>query len=99
AIGYQNPDSRVGNLNLTIRLLQEFGTARVLSSPKLMVLNNQTALLKAVDNIVYYEVQAQAGVASASGVITAPTFNTIPKTVALGIVMGVTPQVSDDGRV
>jgi general secretion pathway protein D len=85
--------------NVTLKLLQEFGHARVLSSPKLMVLNNQTALLKAVDNLVYFEVQAQAGVATAGGVITPTTFNTIPKTVALGVVMGVTPQVSDDGRV
>ena len=81
------------------KLLQEFGNARVLSSPKLMVLNNQTALLKAVDNLVYFEVQAQAGVSTAAGVVTPPVFNTTPKTVALGVVMGVTPQVSDDGRV
>lgn len=98
-IGYTNTTSSIGNIMTTVKLLQEFGTARVLSSPKLMVLNNQTALLKAVDNVVYFEVQAQAGVATASGVVTAPTFNTIAKTVALGIVMGVTPQVSDDGRV
>jgi general secretion pathway protein D len=98
-IGYTNTSSSIGNIAASVRLLQEFGTARVLSSPKLMVLNNQTALLKAVDNLVYFEVQAQAGVASASGVITAPTFTTTPKTVALGVVMGVTPQVGEDGRV
>jgi general secretion pathway protein D len=92
-------DSGNRSLSITLKLLQEFGDTRVLSSPKLMVLNNQTALLKAVNNIVYFEVTAQAGVATAGGVVTAPTFNTIPKTVALGVVMGVTPQVSDDGRV
>ena len=98
-VGYQNPSSRIGNINLAIKLLEEFGNARVLSSPKLMVLNNQTALLKAVNNIVYFEVQASAGIATAAGVVTPPTFNTTPKTVALGVVMGVTPQVSEDGRV
>jgi general secretion pathway protein D len=48
---------------------------------------------------VYFEVQAQAGVATAAGVVTPPVFNTTPKTVALGVVLGVTPQVGDDGRV
>src|SRR5438128_737583 len=40
-----------------LQLLESFGTVRVLSSPKLSVLNNQTALLRVVDNIVYFNVQ------------------------------------------
>jgi MSHA type pilus biogenesis protein MshL len=98
-IGYQNPTSRLGNISAAVKLLEEFGNTRVLSSPKLMVLNNQTAILKAVDNLVYFEIQASPGVVTAGGVITPPTFSTTPKTVAVGIVMGVTPQVNDDGRV
>ena len=97
-IGYQNTNAD-RTINATLKLLQEFGNTRVLSSPKLMTLNNQTALLKAVDNLVYFEVRAQAGTSSAAGVFTPPTFNTTPKTVAIGVVMGVTPQVGDDGRV
>jgi len=96
AIGYQNPTSRVGNISATVKLLQEFGNTRVLSSPKLMTLNNQTALLKVVDNVVYFEVQAQT---SQSQTQTLTTFNTTPKTVSVGVVMGVTPQINDDGRV
>lgn len=95
-LGYANPDSRVGNISATVKLLQEFGDTRVLSSPKLMALNNQTALLKVVDNIVYFEVQVQTN--QTQGVSTT-TFNTTPKSVAVGVVMGVTPQIADDGRV
>ena len=95
-VGYTNPNSDVGNINATVRLLQEFGNTRVLSSPKLMVLNNQTALLKAVDNLVYFEIQAQSNTTQG---VASTTFNTTAKTVALGVVMGVTPQVNDDGRV
>jgi len=40
----------IGNISGTVKLLQEFGNTRVLSSPKLMALNNQTALLKVVDD-------------------------------------------------
>jgi MSHA type pilus biogenesis protein MshL len=95
-IGYTNPTSNVGNISGTVKLLQEFGNTRVLSSPKLMALNNQTALLKVVDNLVYFEIQAQ----TTQGTNTAlTTFNTTAKTVAVGVVMGVTPQINEDGRV
>jgi general secretion pathway protein D len=86
------------NIAATIRLLQEFGNTRVLSSPKVMTINNQTALLKHVDNIVYFEVQAQPGVV-ANGVVAPTTFTTKAKTVSVGVVLGVTPQINEDGRV
>ena len=94
-------DSTTGsgsNITATIRLLQEFGNTRVLSSPKIMAINNQTALLKHVDNIVYFEVQAQQG-AIVGGITTPPVFSTTAKTVAVGVVLGVTPQINEDGRV
>ena len=95
-LGYTNPRSDVGNFTATVKLLQEFGNTRVLSSPKMMVLNNQTALLKAVDNLVYFEIQAQSNTTQG---VASTTFNSTAKTVALGVVMGVTPQVNEDGRV
>ena len=98
-IGYTNPNSSVGNVSATIRLLEQFGNARVLSSPKLMALSNQTALLKVVDNVVYFEVQTTAGTTTAAGVISPPTTNTTAKTVPVGLVMSVLPQVTDSGTV
>jgi len=96
-VAYTNPVTNLGNISGTVRLLQEFGNSRVLSSPKLMALNNQTALLKVVDNVVYFEVQAQTTTSTTGPSLT--TFNTTPKTVAVGMVMGVTPQINEDGRV
>lgn len=86
------------NITVGLKLLQEFGNTRVLSSPKVMAINNQTALLKHVDNIVYFEVAAQQG-AIVAGVTTPPVFTTTAKTVAVGVVLGVTPQINEDGRV
>ena len=40
----------------TIKLLESFGDVRVLSSPKLSVLNNQTAVLQGARDIVYFTV-------------------------------------------
>ncbi len=96
-VGYTNPTTSVGSISGTVKLLQEFGDTRVLSSPKLMALNNQTALLKVVDNLVYFEIQAQTTTSTTGPSLT--TFNTTAKTVAVGVVMGVTPQINEDGRV
>jgi general secretion pathway protein D len=94
---YINPTSEVGNISAVVKLLQEFGNTRVLSSPKMMALNNQTALLKVVDNVVYFEVTSQTtqGVQGS----TLQSFSTTAKTVAVGVVMSVTPQINEDGRV
>lgn len=95
-IGYSNPNSQLGNISATIRLLEEFGNTRVLSSPRLMALNNQTALLKVVDNVVYFEVSSST---VTSQVQTNISVNTTAKTVSIGVAMGVTPQINEDGRV
>jgi general secretion pathway protein D len=64
-----------------------------------MALNNQTALLKVVTNLVYFEVQVSPATTTAGGVVVQPTINTTAKTVSEGVVMSVTPQINDDGRV
>lgn len=81
-----------------IRLLESFGTTKVLSSPRLSVLNNQTALLKVVENVVYFNVQAEL---TAATTISAPVraFTTTPQTVSVGMVLTVTPQISDNDAV
>jgi MSHA biogenesis protein MshL len=95
--GYLNPLSAVGNISASISLLKQFGDTKVLSSPKLMVLNNQTAVLKVVDNLVYFTVQAQQSQATQGGVLS--TITTTPNTVPVGVVMSVTPQINDTGKV
>ena len=96
--GYLNPTSVVGNIAASITLLQQFGDTKVLSSPKLMVLNNQTAVLKVVDNLVYFTVQAQQSQGAVGGGILS-TVTTTPNTVPVGVVMSVTPQIGDSGNV
>jgi general secretion pathway protein D len=95
--GYLNLNSRIGNIAASISLLEQFGNAKVLSSPKLMVLNNQTAVLKVVDNIVYFTVQSQQSQGTVGGVLS--TVTTTANTVPVGVVMTVTPQVNAAGNV
>jgi general secretion pathway protein D len=79
-----------------IRLLETFGTLRVLSSPKLSVLNNQTAILKVVDNFVYFQVKSDTSQGQTS---TLTNLTTTPQSVAVGLVMSVTPQISESSSV
>ena len=82
------------NLLAAVRLLDSFGNVRVLSSPRLTVLNNQTAILKVVDNQVYFTIKAET-IAGSAGVAPVTTFTTTPNIVAVGFIMNVTPQISD----
>jgi general secretion pathway protein D len=90
----------IGNLAASIRLLNTFGDTRVLSSPKIMALNNQAALLKVVDNVVYFKVDVTpATISSASAVISPATYTTTPQVVPVGVIMSVTPQINANGNV
>lgn len=80
-----------------IRLLETFGNVRVLSSPRISAINNQTAVLRVVDNIVYFNVTAQQSLAANVGSLATST--TTPQSVAVGIVMYITPNVSDNDLV
>jgi len=90
--------SRGTNIAGVLQLLESFGTVRVLSSPKLSVLNNQTALLRVVDNIVYFTVQVSVVPGGPNQNATTAT-NTSPVTVPVGFVMNVTPQISGDDTI
>ncbi|MDK9724887.1 MAG: pilus (MSHA type) biogenesis protein MshL [Sterolibacteriaceae bacterium MAG5] len=80
-------------ISSTISLLRTFGNVRVLSSPKISVLNNQTALLKVVNNVVYFEIKADT-TTSSTGLATT-NVTTTPRSVSVGLVMTVTPQISE----
>jgi general secretion pathway protein D len=83
-----------GDWDLGIRMLQQFGNTKVLSSPKIMAVNNQTALLKVVNNEVYFtiEVNREAATTTSAGTTT---YETEVHTVPVGFMMSVTPFVSD----
>jgi general secretion pathway protein D len=79
-------------------MLQQFGDTKVLSSPKVMSLNNQTALLKVVNEEVYFTVDLDVREATAD-IPERRTFTSELHTVPVGLVMSVTPQISESGYV
>ena len=89
--------TRGGNPDALITLLDTFGTVKVLSSPRISVLNNQSALLKVVENYVYFNVKADT--TTTANVGTTTTYTTTPQSVSVGLVLSVIPQISDGDSV
>lgn len=97
-LDYANPLSNLGNLAAQVSLLESFGNVKVLSSPKLSVMNNQTAMLRVVDNLVYFTVDVQIDPATN----TSPgsrTYTTTINSTSIGFTMSVTPQINDGDTV
>jgi general secretion pathway protein D len=86
------------NILANLQLLKTFGESKVLSSPKIMAINNQTALLKVVNNLVYFtvDVNTTAATATTAGLTT---YESEIHTVPVGFTMSVTPFVSADGDI
>jgi len=85
------------NLSVTLKLLEQFGDVRVLSSPKLSVLNNQTAILRVTRDIIYFTItpaSTNVGVTGGGTAVISPSFTTTPNIAAEGFMMAVLPQVS-----
>ena len=95
-LNYVNPTSRLGSLNASVSLLETFGDVKVLSSPKLSVMNNQTAMLRVVDNLVYFTIKADT---VSNQTTSTTTFTTTAVTVPTGFTMSVTPQIDDSDTV
>jgi MSHA biogenesis protein MshL len=100
SVQYTNPNAAVGgSISSTVKMLDAFGRTRVLSSPKIMAVNNQTAVLKVVDNRVYFSVQAQVTPSNSSNGAPVVAFTTTQNVVPVGFVMNVTPQIAEDDMV
>jgi len=93
------------NFSVTLKLLEQFGDVRVLSSPKLSVMNNQTAILRVTRDIIYFTItpSAQPITLAGSGVgglTVNASFTTTPNVAAEGFMMAVLPQINEtDGVV
>ncbi|MFT5132228.1 MAG: MSHA type pilus biogenesis protein MshL [Gammaproteobacteria bacterium] len=99
-VSFRNPNTGGLRIDAAVSLLSEFGDTKVLSSPQIMVLNNHTAVLKVVENFVYFEVEQEIESGNAltgTGPLLATT--TTARTIPVGLVMTVTPQISKDDSV
>jgi MSHA biogenesis protein MshL len=87
-----------GSFTATLKLLEQFGDVRVLSSPKLSVLNNQTAILRVTRDIIYFTItpstQPITIAGGGGGTTVQASFTTTPNVAAEGFMMAVMPQIN-----
>lgn len=77
-----------------LKVLEEFGHARTLSSPRLTVMNNQAAILKVAQNQVYFKLNYdKQNYSSLSPSVTSSISSTI-QTVPIGLIMAVQPSIN-----
>ncbi len=95
---YTSAAGGLTQIGMALRLLESFGNTKVLSSPKISALNNQAALLKVTEDLVYFTLSANY----TPGTGTSPatfTLTSTPNTVSVGFVMNVMPQVGEGDQV
>lgn len=73
-----------------VEALSEQGTVNILSSPRVSTLNNQPAIIKAAREDVFFQTSRDI-------TVNATTTSTTAQYVTIGIVLSVTPQISEDG--
>ncbi|WP_449221559.1 hypothetical protein [Tistrella mobilis] len=85
------------DIDALVGLAARFGAVRTLSSPRLTVLNNQTALLKVAENAVYFTLDVERETDDDTGDVTL-TVNSKLNTVPIGLVLSVQPAIAADER-
>ena len=81
-----------GDFEGVIEALQEQGNVQVVSQPRILTLNNQPALIKVGTDQSFFTSTTTQGTAGAGNIITEQV-----RTVTSGLVLSVTPQISQDG--
>ena len=79
------------NIAAGIRLLKQFGKVRVVSSPKIMAMNNNASVLKVVDNEAYFTIETNQTITDNG--VAAVTYKTDLHTVPVGFMMSLVPFV------
>jgi type IV pilus secretin PilQ/predicted competence protein len=80
------------NINATLSALESHSNGKIISRPKIATSNGQAAMIQTVENVVY--------ITASTTVNNGTTTTTYASaTVALPIVLNVTPRITDDGRI
>jgi general secretion pathway protein D len=81
------------SVTVVLEALSEITTVNVLSSPQLLVLNNQTAMLQVGDQVPVQTQSAQSTIASNAPIVSSVDYRDT------GVILRVTPRVNESGVV
>ena len=85
------------DLSAAVKLLNEFGTTRALSSPRLNAMNNQQAVLSFVENLIYFKVTLTSTPTTTSGTTTTQgtiTASSEKQSEPVGIILNLQPSIN-----
>ena len=77
--------------------MARFGTVQALASPRLTVLNNQSAALNVAENVVYFEIETTI-TPSTDGTAPIETSESEARTVPEGVLINVQPAIDNELR-
>jgi MSHA type pilus biogenesis protein MshL len=83
------------NYSALLQALKQQGDVRMVSQPRIRIMNNQTAFVKVGTSDTFYSRTNYR--TTTAGIGISDTINEQPTTVNLGVMMTVTPQISSDG--
>lgn len=89
------------DLTNLINLIEEFGTTRTLSSPRLSAINNQQAVLTFARNQVYFTLKVDQSTTTSVGNISQqqpPTVTSTIQTVPIGLILSLQPSINLDSN-
>jgi general secretion pathway protein D len=84
-----------GKLNEVIKFLKTQGDVNSISNPKVLTLNNQPALITAGTEY-FYQIKSATNQQGAGGGLAATTQNNLIQSVFAGVLLTITPEISDD---
>ena len=84
-----------GDIDAVANLAQQFGTVRTLSSPRLTVQHNQSAVLKVVENRVFFELKFERTTNNTSNTDRVTVDSNI-RTVPEGVIITVQPSIHSE---
>lgn len=88
-----------GDFTGLLKALQTLGEVRVLSNPKVNIMNGQTALLCVGRNVTFVSRVETTTTAAAAGVVPTTTFSVQTSSVLSGIIIGIVPYISETGEI
>ena len=95
--GFLNFNFGIGDLDAAISLLDQFGDARVVSSPRISTLNGQPAILKVVEDNIYFNTEITRDTGDDGSVTETVSVN--QNVIPVGFVVNVYPQISADDTI
>ena len=94
---YKNPSQVAGGLiSAFLQFLESFGSVKVISQPKLIALNNQSAVMKVVDERVYFTTRVENNFTEK---ISNTNFETTIHSIPVGFTLAITPWIGQNGFV